>query len=261
MALARTSRVVGTIAPRGIRDLIRPSVASAAQSLMRARLLRSTAKVRPPDFAPVLLGKDVQERREEIVLLLAPDGVGDVQLKAAVVLACRPFPSGSGIEVQGVESGVQLVLGKEEAEGVLDLALRLAPGPGVGHGEGKGNAVGGVEEVALSLGEGAVQIEGEGGVPAHQIGQLRLRRPGLAGTQRYELRRDRRSRDRQRSGSRGRGARPLNGGSGREGWGGSGRGLRAIRRPCVSSQARPPALTPGRRRSAPVRAPRLEAGQ
>ena len=73
-----------------------------------------------------------------------------------------PPPREASARSRALKAGCSRSWGRSKAERIRHLPLRLALGPCVGHGEGQGDAVGGVEEVAFFLREGAVQVEGEG---------------------------------------------------------------------------------------------------
>ena len=92
------------------------------------------------------------------MFLLTPDGVGHVQTEPRTVLRRLLRPQG---EVEGVKGGMEPVLGQIEPQSLRHLPLRLAPGPGVSHGKGCRDAVRRKEQVALSTGQRAIEIEGE----------------------------------------------------------------------------------------------------
>ena len=126
----------------------------------------------------VVGGDEVEELLAEGVAFLAPEGVGDVQLRQ-VDGGVRPA-AGSQFLVKGVEGGMQALRGQVKAEGVGHLGGGVAGGAGVGHGQGLGHAVGGDEQVAVGVfAEGSVEVEGEVVVAGGQGGQFPGRGVGV----------------------------------------------------------------------------------
>ena len=150
----------------GIRSLILSSRLVGDPVVDREpRLLRCIYEVQRPHTGPIALRQHIEERLKELIVLLAPERVDNVQPEPCFIPALCPSLARGELEVQVVERGMQPVLGKTEVEGIRHLALRLTPGSGVCHGEGQRDAVGREEQVPVFCGETLVHLEGEDAVP------------------------------------------------------------------------------------------------
>jgi hypothetical protein len=89
----------------------------------------------------IVLGQQIQVGRQEREAILAPDGVGNIEPEARVVIIiCRSI--GSNLLIQGIHSRMQALLGQAEVQRLRHLLLRIAPGAGIGHCQGQRDAVG-----------------------------------------------------------------------------------------------------------------------
>ena len=155
--------------------------------------LRTSAKVHRPHSRSVALREQVQVLVQKRVVFLSPDRVGEVQRETCPFSAVRALAPSGKLTVQGVEGGVQFLLGKQEMKRFRHLAFRLPPRAAVGHGQRQGDAVGRIEQISPLRGQTPVQAEGKGVVALRQRLQFRVggrgRGPLLRRTQLSVLRR------------------------------------------------------------------------
>src|SRR5512143_3947745 len=87
----------------------------------------------------VVLSNEIQVTLSEGKRLLSPDGVGNIELQRRLIFGLC-LSSLSQLQIEGVEGGMELSLGKE-VHRFRHLRFRLATRTRVGHGKGKRNAV------------------------------------------------------------------------------------------------------------------------
>ena len=122
----------------------------------------------------------VEERRRELERRLAPNRVGDVELKGLPVRSGLPHGPRREREVEGVERRMQRRRRKGKVEGLGHFAGRGVRRAGVRHRERDGDAVRRVDEVrgVVAFDQVLVEVERELGVAGDERGGVRRRTVG-----------------------------------------------------------------------------------
>ena len=98
----------------------------------RQSALLRICKIQPAHPRSVDIAKQVEIRRLERIIDLSPDRIGNTQCKARL----RERSAWAGrieVETQGIQGGMQLILGQGEAQCICDLPLGLPSCTGLDH--------------------------------------------------------------------------------------------------------------------------------
>jgi len=118
-------------------------------------------KVQEPQPGTIVFRQEVEKHGEELIVLLAPDGIGDAQPETLCILAFGASTATRQLDVQGVEGRMQTVLCEVKVEGLRHLMFGLTASTRICHRQRQRDAVGRVEEVALVFSQNLVQVKGE----------------------------------------------------------------------------------------------------